>query len=224
MLLHRIHLNPRCREARRDLSDPYQLHSTLCRAFSTPDRKCPSGEFLWRLEPETSPDNLPRLLVQGRSEADWDRINVPGWLEMKETAIDLRERLQLNSLSAGRRFRFRLRANPCVSREGKRVGLLRLIDQESWLARKGEMHGFALPRQSGFGGVEPPAVRIDVQVSQEQMLRGRQHAGNGIRVYSVLYDGVLIVSDPDKFRFALETGIGHGKSMGLGLLSIAPTT
>lgn len=46
MFLHRIHLDPRCREARRDLSDPYQLHSTLCRAFSTPDKKCPEGEFL----------------------------------------------------------------------------------------------------------------------------------------------------------------------------------
>ena len=36
MFLHRIHLDPRCREARRDLSDPYQLHSTLCRAFCEP--------------------------------------------------------------------------------------------------------------------------------------------------------------------------------------------
>lgn len=53
MFLHRIHLDPRCREARRDLADPYQLHSTLCRAFSKPDTKCPESEFLWRQEPET---------------------------------------------------------------------------------------------------------------------------------------------------------------------------
>lgn len=64
MLLHRIHLDPRCREARRDLSDPYQLHSTLCRAFSAPDKKCPENTFLWRLEPETDSTGCPRILVQ----------------------------------------------------------------------------------------------------------------------------------------------------------------
>lgn len=59
MFLHRIHLDPRCREARRDLADSYQLHS--CRAFCEPDRKCPEGEFLWRLEPETD-NSLASLL------------------------------------------------------------------------------------------------------------------------------------------------------------------
>ena len=33
MYLNRIHLDLRCREARRDLSDPYQLHSTLHTEF-----------------------------------------------------------------------------------------------------------------------------------------------------------------------------------------------
>ena len=39
---------------------------------------------------------------------------------------------------------------------------------------------------------------------------------------SVLYDGMLIVAEPDKFRDALQNGIGHGKVMGLGLLSVVP--
>ena len=68
MFLHRIHLDPRCREVRRDLSDPYQLHSTLCRAFSVPDKKCTEGEFLWRCEPETDPAGYPRILVQSLSD------------------------------------------------------------------------------------------------------------------------------------------------------------
>jgi CRISPR system Cascade subunit CasE len=72
------------------------------------------------------------------------------------------------------------------------------------------------------GRLEVPEVRFDVRVSQEQMLRGRQHAGNGIRVYAVLFDGLLTVTDPETFRVALRTGVGHGKAMGLGLLSIAP--
>lgn len=223
MLLHRIHLNPRCREARRDLSDPYQMHSTLCRAFSMPDQKCPDGEFLWRLEPEAGPDNLPRVLVQSRSQPDWTRITLSDWLAMTEPAIDLRDRLKLDSLQAGQRFRFRLRANPCVTRNHKRLGLLRLTDQEAWVARKGELHGFAVPRLAPSDPTEPSEARVDVRVSQEQMLHGNQHAGNGIRVFAVLFDGLLTVTDTETFRSALHTGIGHGKAMGLGLLSVVPT-
>ncbi len=222
MYLHRIHLDPKCREARRDLSDPYQLHSTLCRAFCEPDRKCPEGEFLWRLEPETDSAGCPRILVQSRAIPDWIRIGVQEWLAKADPAIDLKERLKLESLKAGQRFRFRLRANPCVTRNGKRLGLFKLEEQEKWVQRKGDQHGFSLPQQATFDLSESTQERIDVRISQEQMLRGKQHAGNGIRIYSVLYDGILTVNEPDKFRDALQTGVGHGKVMGLGLLSVVP--
>jgi len=222
MFLHRIHLDPRCREARRDLADPYQLHSTLCRAFSKPDTKCPESEFLWRLEPETDSSGCPCILVQSRTIPDWTGIGVKGWLAMADPAVDLKARLKLDSLKAGQRFRFRLRANPCVTRNGKRLGLLRLEEQEAWIARKGEQHGFSLPILASFDLSETPQKRIDVRVSQEQMLRGNQHSGNSVRIYSVLYDGNIMVTDPDKFRTTLQTGIGHGKVMGLGLLSVVP--
>lgn len=222
MFLHRIHLDPRCREARRDLSDPYQFHSTLCRAFSGPATKCPEGEFLWRLEPETDPNGCPRILVQSRCIPDWTRIGVKGWLAKADPAIDLKNRLMLDSLTVGQRFRFRLRANPCVTRNGKRLGLLRLEEQEAWTQRKGLQHGFSLPRLASFDLSASSHERIDVRISQEQMLQGRRHSGNAIRIFSVLYDGILTVTEPASFRDALRTGIGHGKAMGLGLLSVAP--
>lgn len=222
MFLHRIHLDPRRREARRDLSDPYQLHSTLCRAFSEPERKCAEGEFLWRLEPEMDTSGYPRVLVQSRSLPDWNAIHVKGWVAKADPAIDLKDRLKINLIRVDQRFRFRLRANPCVCRNGKRIGLLRLEDQESWIERKGQQHGFSLPQLAPFSFSESPRKRIDVRISHEQMLRGRQHSGNAIRIFSVLYDGILSVTEPNKFREALQTGIGHGKAMGLGLLSVVP--
>jgi len=54
------------------------------------------------------------------------------------------------------------------------------------------------------------------------MLSGKQHSGNGIRIFSVLFNGVLTVTDTDAFRLALGSGIGHGKALGLGLLSVVP--
>ena len=224
MLLHRIHLDPRCREARRDLSDPYQLHSTLCRAFCEPDRKCPEGEFLWRLEPETDSEGYPRILVQSRSIPDWNRIGIKGWLANTNSAINLKDRLKLDSLRTGMQFRFRLRANPCVTRNDKRQGLLHLEEQEKWIERKGQHHGFSLPQLASFDLSESQQGQVDVRVSQPRMVRGKRHDGIEIRVFSILYDGILTIADPDKFCLALQNGIGHGKVMGLGLLSVAPIT
>jgi CRISPR system Cascade subunit CasE len=222
MFLHRIHLDPRCKEVRRDLSDPYQLHSTLCRAFSVPDKKCTEGEFLWRCEPEMDPAGYPRILVQSLTIPDWTGIGVQAWLAKADPGIDLKDRLKLDSLKVGQHFRFRLRANPCVTRNGKRLGLLRLEEQEKWIERKGKLHGFSLPQLASFYLPETSRKRVDVRISQEQMLRGKQHSGNAIRIFSVLYDGILIVTEPDSFRNVLQAGIGHGKAMGLGLLSVVP--
>lgn len=220
MFLHRIYLNPSCREARRDLADPYQLHSTLCRAFCVPDQKCPEGEILWRLEPKADSIGWP-ILVQSRSRANWAGIGVKNWLAKDDPPIDLENCLNLDSLKIGQRFRFRLRANPCVTRNGKRLGLLRLEEQEKWIERKGMYHGFSLPKLEANLS-ENSQERIDVWISQEQMLRGNRRSGHTLKIFSVLYDGYLTVTEADKFKDVLHAGIGHGKVMGLGLLSVAP--
>jgi CRISPR system Cascade subunit CasE len=225
MFLSRIHLDSLCREARRDLANPYELHSTLCRAFSEPETKCPEGEFLWRLEPETGLRECPhpRILVQSRALPDWSGIGVKGWLaEEPAPAIDLSLKLQFSALKAGKRYRFRLRANPIVKRNGKRQGLLRVEEQEAWIARKGVQHGFSLSGLPSFDFTESGRNRIDVIISEARMLRGTRRDGVEISLFSALYDGVLTVSDPEKFRLVLKKGIGHGKAMGLGLLSVVP--
>jgi len=229
MRLHRITLNPRNKEARRDLADPYQMHATLCRAFFPQDTPCPPGALLWRLEPEVDAQGYPRVLIQSQATPDWSTLHESGWLALAEPGIDLVHKLSLDSLAVGQTFRFRLRANPCKTQQGKRLGLLHLEAQQTWLARKGEQHGFSLPTadtpdyfdflDSAKGQPYP-----DVRVSQDQMLAGRRHDGSVIRVFSVLYEGHLVVSDPNQFRAAIQKGIGHSKVMGLGLLSVLPSS
>jgi CRISPR system Cascade subunit CasE len=177
---------------------------------------------MWRLEPEADASGNPRILVQSRKLPDWNGITVKGWLADADAAIDLKERLKFDSLKAGQRFRFRLRANPCVTRNGKRLGLLKQEEQEKWFQRQGQQHGFSLPLLMSFDYSEFSEERPDVRISQEQMLRDKQHTNNSIRVFSVLYDGMLTVTEPEAFRMALQNGIGHGKVMGLGMLSVVP--
>lgn len=229
MQLHRITLNPRSKEARRDLADPYQMHATLCRAFFPQDTPCPPGALLWRLEPEADAQGYPRVLIQSQATPDWSSLYESGWLALAEPGIDLVQKLSLDSLAVGQTFRFRLRANPCKTQQGKRLGLLHLEAQQTWLARKGEQHGFALPTADTpdyFDFLDSPKGQPwpDIRVSQDQMLMGRRHDGSVIRVFSVLYEGRLVVSDPGQFRATILKGIGHGKVMGLGLLSVLPSS
>lgn len=223
MRLFRIHLNPRCKEARRDLADPYQLHATLCRAFFPQETKCPPGSLLWRLEPETDAEGLARILIQSRETPDWSRIPVQGWLAREEPG----KVLAYDAINVGQTLRFRLRANPCKTVDGKRQGLMNRDAQVAWLQRKGEAHGFRLPEPVSadyfeFKAQSGERAYPDCRVTHEQMLVGKQHGGNSIRVYSALFEGQLSVSDPERFKLALAKGIGHGKTMGLGLLSVLP--
>jgi len=57
---------------------------------------------------------------------------------------------------------------------------------------------------------------------QDEMLIGRKRSNDTIKVFSVLYDGVLQITDKVLFTEAISKGIGHGKAMGLGLLSVMP--
>lgn len=210
MLLHRLHLNLRSKEARRDLADPYQMHATLCRAFSPPDQKCLPGEYLWRLEPETDSSGNPRVLVQSRSKPDWSRIGLRDWLaEEPMPGIELSERLGLNALRPRAKFRYRLRANTSKTDilTGKRLGLFKTAEQTDWLSRQGVIRGFSV---------------LSAHLSQSGLLEGKRNAGGGIKVYAVLFDGVLETTDPAKFKQAVADGIGHAKAMGLGLLSVIP--
>jgi CRISPR system Cascade subunit CasE len=221
MYLHRLHLDTTSKEARRDLADPYQMHATLCRAFSTPFQRCAPGEFLWRLEPEGMHERHPRLLVQSRRMPDWSHLATHGWLARADAPIPLSERLKLDSLSCGDLYRFRLRGNPCAVKAGKRQGCLHPEEQQAWMIRKGPQHGFAISRVPDSVGTAQGSL-LALRMSPATMLRGRQHSGNIVCVLAVLYEGLLQVTDPSLFAAALQTGIGHGKCLGLGMLSIVP--
>ncbi len=106
----------------------------------------------------------------------------------------------------------------------KRRGLLRRSEQEQWLSRVGkDQGGFSLPESPSFSG-EPECGSLNVKMSEQTMLKGRKRGEGAARisVFSVLFEGLLVVDVPELFVRALAAGIGHGKAMGLGLLSIAP--
>lgn len=201
MFLSRLVLNARSRQVRREVAEPYQLHRTLMRAFGP---KTASERVLFRLECARDGEPLV-VLVQSIGRPDWVCVQAtPGYLIQPPESKEFEPCFQ-----EGQRLSFRLRANPTVKRAGRRIGLITEEGQLDWLGRKGAAGGFRV---------------VSVLAIDEGMVRGRK-ADDGRRQelthLSVRFDGLLQVTDPERLAQAIRAGVGPGKGLGFGLLSLA---
>lgn len=207
MYLSRLILNPRSRQVRREMADVYQMHRTIMHAF--PEKLPDTERVLFRLE-QNQRDGLPLLLVQSQTQPDWN------WLTISEkdylcTYAGQNPAVKLINyrLKKGQNLRFRLRANPTVKRSGKRIGLVKEEEQLVWLMRKAALSGF--------------------EVKEAQVMRLADFSGDihrfekthTLKLLVVDIEGVLTILDLENFYQTLENGIGTGKGLGVGLLSIA---
>jgi CRISPR system Cascade subunit CasE len=210
MYLSQLILNPRSRRVQREIADPYQMHRSLMRAFPD-DLKEGDERVLFRLDADPRSGAL-NLLVQSHLRPDWAWLDDPGargyLLRPPETkSFDLR-------FAPGQTLAFRLRANPTVKRKfedgaHKRVGIYREEEQLEWLRRKGEQGGFRL---------------ISTRASRETMVHGvihRDQETHKLNLLAVQFDGLLQVTDPARLRDTMRQGVGSGKGLGFGLLSLA---
>lgn len=206
MYLSRLILNPRSRRAQSESADPYQLHRTVMRAF--PETLPPDERVLFRLDTDRQ-SGVFTLLVQSLYEPQWD------WLANGYGAgylLDLPDQSnpgvkEFDPLfSIEQQLIFRLRANPTVKRDGKRIAVIHEEDQIAWLQRKAQQGGFIVQ---------------SVRVQSQGYARGHTRQGNALTLNAVQYEGILQVTEPDAFWYSVANGIGSAKGMGFGLLSLA---
>jgi CRISPR system Cascade subunit CasE len=222
MYLSRLILNPRSRQVRNELADPYEMHRTICKAFPNANYAAnESSGILFRvdLHPRT---RISTLLVQSRQKPDWSYLlpeKKDYLLAENELLLDVENPAikEMNlQLREGQVLAFRLRANPTIKidredkKQGRRVGLLREEDQHKWLVRKLESAG---------------AILVSVNIVNEQFTRGKlfieKEMASRLNFLSVQFDGVLQVKDANNFMNSIFTGFGSAKGLGFGLLSLA---
>ena len=237
--LTKMILNTQSRKVWNDLGNPQQLHRTVSGAFPKIDgqerlphheRKTPRGEFnlLHRLEFDRSTGKAV-LLVQSSVRPDWSSLG--------EEYADRIESKTLHDkyarIADGMNLRFRLQANP-TKRIGKsdeiadarfrdpdkrrRVDIRTDEGRIAWLRRKGEEAGFEL------ANVKVAPVPNVASVAEGKVNFRKQRNSPRITFGSVVFEGVLQVTDAAKFGRALVEGIGQGKAYGFGLLSVALST
>lgn len=221
MYLSVLTLNGRSKDARRDVENGYQMHSTLARLFADgpgverEQRAKAPGEgekerVLFRIEPATA-ERGARVIVQSQYAPNFLRLPNGYCSEPPQTRDDYGPKL--TALTVGQTLRFRLRANPTVKRDGKRLGLREEGEQRVWLGRK--------LREAG-------AELLACRIAPHEVVTGRKHGameqGSApMQIHlSVLFEGVLRIIDAAALRAAITCGIGPAKGYGFGLLSLAP--
>lgn len=231
------------------LRNIYHVHQRLCMAFPSASRKNEDADFLKPFKPEEfcnnqvhvtrgadsgflfridpMPNGRAVILVQSALKPDWEyAFHNADYLLAAPPEVKQFD----PSFTKGQRLRFRLVANPtkkintikkeerqnCTKEElkekkgrhGKRVSVP--TDQLlEWLARRAEPAGFSIDKD--YTTVQPDYVYVN-----------KRNDGDGQRLRSAHYDGVLDITDHAGFKEALVRGIGPGKAFGFGLLSVAP--
>ncbi len=189
---------------RRWSRDLYQLHQALWQLF--PERPDAARDFLFRVEQQQPGQGCYLLMQSILAPCSSSAATVIG---SKEIAY---------GLNIGMPLRFKLRANPVKTikdaqqrLDGKgnikrcRVPLINEQAQIDWLARK-------LSSGAKIEDVHPITER-------PYYFSGGGHNG---KLNTVCFEGVFTVTDNIALTELIRQGIGPAKSMGCGLLSLAP--
>lgn len=178
------------------LANPYRIHQRLKMA-------CPDDpRLLFRVDER---EMATQILVQTHGLPDWafafnDFPVLAGLPEMKVFDPKLQPNLS---------YAFRLTANPVLTHDGKRIGLIKEEDQQVWLTRRMIKEGAELLRS---------------QAQPYHLQRSSKSTEKDERVQThlvVRFDGLLVCRDPEKLIAAVSKGIGPAKGYGCGLLSLA---
>jgi len=210
MHLSRLTLNTANPAALRALADPYAMHQLVLSAF--PDRENGGpGRVLYRVEPEAT-CRPPEVLVQSERRPHWEDLD-------RRVMLTTECKTFSPQFARSQRLRFRLRANPSARRvfqrasegqpkcSGKRIGVYGEEAQRHWLDSKAEQAGFRV---------------LECRLADRGFVVSRKPAHKEpMRHLCVDVEGILEVTDPDRFLDAIQSGIGSGKAFGFGLLSVA---
>lgn len=212
----RIALRPQAPDSAsfwRAFRDPYSIHHSVWELFTDgPDRK---RDFIYHVKDDRKPPVIYAVSC---------RMPAGDHLLWSVDAKEYRPRLE-----QGLRLAFSLRANPIVTREGRRHDVVmdaKKICRAQDEPREAEAFGDEivqgsclnwLEKRAESSGFRTLAARADGYRQHSFLKRGQQHP---VKFSTVDFKGILEVIEPETFRTTLFDGLGHAKGFGCGMLMV----
>ncbi|AUQ23910.1 type I-E CRISPR-associated protein Cas6/Cse3/CasE [Dickeya zeae] len=182
-----------------------------------------SHQWLWQLFPH---EQQRRFLFRQDSHADVSRYYLLSACAPRQdhNLFEVETKPWQPQLNAGMQLAFSLRANPVVTRQKKRSDVLMDAKYQAkaqgadaaeiwprqqqaatdWLVRQGEQWGF-----------EVNACRVDGYQRQRWY---KPQQTEPVSFSSVDFDGLLRITDAERFAQAVSEGLGKSRALGCGLL------
>ncbi|WP_295715833.1 type I-E CRISPR-associated protein Cas6/Cse3/CasE [uncultured Mitsuokella sp.] len=204
MYLSRVKINRSIRTSMKFLGSLQVIHATIAGCFPPED----TSRKLWRLD---YLHGEPYLLVLSQNKPNFTKlVEQFGYLGDTGETRDCQNLFA--ALKMGHHYRFRFCGNPVHSKKtagskgrGTIVPHVTAAQQEEWFCRKSEQAGFS----------------IDSMTIVQRDIRKFSRQGKTVTLHTATFEGILQITDVEKFRQSICTGIGRAKAYGCGLLTLA---
>lgn len=203
LYLSKLVLNPEHSGVVYDVGNAHAMHQRIMLAFPPCGSDIQSPRSYWSIL--YCLNNSLDLLVQSTHPPDWSTLP-----RSYADQIDAKS-ISLDPIHQGQHLNFRILANPSCKTAGVRRGITKLDRQDRWFRYQANRNGFDV---------------LNLIISPRPNVRGWKKTDSEkthkITHTAAFFSGTLQVLNIDKFRHTLQSGLGHGRSYGLGLLAIAP--
>lgn len=231
--LSKIRINPLRREGQRLIANPRAMKAAILGGLPF---EWVEERVLWRRELAA---HVCNVLVLTDTRPSWDHlVERAGWPGADGGGALVRDYAPLlDQILLGREFAFRLHANPTSTsraperptrsqrehladgspQRGVRLGHRTTARQLSWFLDR------ATDDNSTWGFTVGPRAEPRVQITARRREEFGKAGGQRVMLDTATFEGVLAVTDAERLREVLLTGIGRAKAYGCGLLTLAPS-
>lgn len=209
MYLSRVEIDYENRLALKELNHLGAFHNWVEQSFPEEFKNNERKRKLWRID---RLNNKNYLLIFSEDKPILEKLEKYGVKGSAETK-DYDE--FLNKLENGDRMVFRVVLNPNKSisdrslKRGRVVPLLQEDEQFKYLIDRSEKNGFLLDSK-------------DFYILKSNFETLYKPNGFKLDLIKAEYQGELTITDVEKFKIALTTGIGKKKAYGFGMMTVLP--
>lgn len=209
MYLSRVEIDIQNRQKIRDLSHLGAFHNWIEQSFPDEINKKIRTRKLWRID---KLNGRYYLLLVSPSKPNLNLLERYGILGSAETKP---YSTFLHTLKEGMRLRFRVTLNPVISvkegegRRGRVKPHVTFEHQIRFLLERDERNGFSLNPN-------------DFSITERSYVPFRKAHNKTIQLSKVTYEGILTITNKERFIKTLTEGFGKKKAYGFGLMTVIP--